>query len=744
MTLLDEVLVAALALVVVLPFRALFVSNRVVLYTAGVVLLALVVELACRKLAASIGILVSLLALAMFVVFVVFAYGRNDLIGLSDVWHGVTGSWADLLTAVVPAVSSPELVVFPVIVSWAAAAVGLAAARTRSATLPLLGPLLAFTVALLFTGERGQVAPAVVAAVIALSLAVVLLRANIILDERPTEGLAAGFGLDTSGASLPVGQLRRGGVVLAVVTAGVVALAVSAPVTVEDDRVDLHDRYQPPFDVSDALSPLSTLRASLDSTSATPVFTVRFDGLPTETTANVLVRVATLDRYDGTVWTTDASFGRAGTDLPDGDPVQARFTEVQQHYDLADAYTGAFVPGLDRPVSVSGATLGSDRVSGMLVRGDGEVSGELSYDVTSSVATIDPDVARTAKSGNDPAYSRLSLPPADGWPSAISQFASSLPSAPNRYDQLLGLQDELTGAHFGYDPKARPGHSLGVLSDFLTASTGDGDVGTARIGYAEQFAAAFAVLARVEGLPSRVVVGYRVDAVAARSGADVPVLATAIHAWAEVHLNGVGWVTFDPTNPTPRDPVEPPPPETTVAPSESTTDSSAPPTTGPSDTTLPPQAGRRTSTGGGFPFGVLLPAAVVLLIPVLIVVARGGLRRRRKGHGSPSQRAIGAWHEARDRLRTHGHHVARGETIGEVAARAETSDPAIAAGLVELKPLVDEAIYAPEEPSDDLVAAAWAAEQQVSRSVAASASTRSRVRAAIDPRPLAPLIRRRG
>ena len=91
-----------------------------------------------------------------------------------------------------------------------------------------------------------------------------------------------------------------------------------------------------------------------------------------------------------------------------------------------------------------------------------------------------------------------------------------------------------------------------MLSAFLTAPTGSSQVTTARVGFAEQFAAAFAVLARAKGFPSEVVVGYRVNPVAAARGVPIAVLPREIHAWVEVNLNGVGWVTFDPTNTTPR------------------------------------------------------------------------------------------------------------------------------------------------------------------------------------------------
>ena len=67
-----------------------------------------------------------------------------------------------------------------------------------------------------------------------------------------------------------------------------------------------------------------------------------------------------------------------------------------------------------------------------------------------------------------------------------------------------------------------------------------------RRGFCEHYANAFVILARAKGLPSRIVVGYQ--------GGDVnpyeqhvSVRQLDAHAWAEVWLEGQGWVRFDPT-----------------------------------------------------------------------------------------------------------------------------------------------------------------------------------------------------
>ena len=67
-----------------------------------------------------------------------------------------------------------------------------------------------------------------------------------------------------------------------------------------------------------------------------------------------------------------------------------------------------------------------------------------------------------------------------------------------------------------------------------------------RQGHCEYFATAMALLARVSGVPARLVTGYRV---AERNpfGDYSVVRDRHAHAWAEVYLENEGWVTVDPT-----------------------------------------------------------------------------------------------------------------------------------------------------------------------------------------------------
>lgn len=62
-------------------------------------------------------------------------------------------------------------------------------------------------------------------------------------------------------------------------------------------------------------------------------------------------------------------------------------------------------------------------------------------------------------------------------------------------------------------------------------------------GGSASFSSAFVVLARAAGIPARAVAGWAID-----PGQDIQaVYANQAHQWAEIALDGIGWVTFDPT-----------------------------------------------------------------------------------------------------------------------------------------------------------------------------------------------------
>ncbi len=64
-------------------------------------------------------------------------------------------------------------------------------------------------------------------------------------------------------------------------------------------------------------------------------------------------------------------------------------------------------------------------------------------------------------------------------------------------------------------------------------------------GYCVHFAHAAVFLLRSQGIPARVAIGYGVSTAKRGAGSAVLVFANEAHAWPELFIDGVGWVTFD-------------------------------------------------------------------------------------------------------------------------------------------------------------------------------------------------------
>jgi hypothetical protein len=64
-------------------------------------------------------------------------------------------------------------------------------------------------------------------------------------------------------------------------------------------------------------------------------------------------------------------------------------------------------------------------------------------------------------------------------------------------------------------------------------------------GYCVHFAHAAVFLLRSQGIPARVAIGYGVSTQQRGAGSAVLIFANEAHAWPELYVDGVGWVTFD-------------------------------------------------------------------------------------------------------------------------------------------------------------------------------------------------------
>ncbi|HVC71821.1 MAG TPA: transglutaminaseTgpA domain-containing protein [Acidimicrobiales bacterium] len=236
------------------------------------------------------------------------------------------------------------------------------------------------------------------------------------------------------------------------------------------------------------------------------------------------------------------------------------------------------------------------------------------------------------------------------------------------------------GKRFRYTLTPPSVTGTGALASFLF---------TTRAGFCQQFAGAFAVLARIDGLPTRLAVGFTTGTVQSKN--TYTVTGADAHSWPQVYLGpNAGWVSFEPT------------PSSTNEPTGAGIQGGVP-------TTLPSHPATRTSTTLAFPrprtvaqppltagglgsnarrssatttrsasWGpILLALGLIVLTIVGLVIGprlwrrrRPRLRRRRFARGHPpASEVLARWEQASSVLARTGLARQPSETFEEHAAR---------------------------------------------------------------------------
>jgi hypothetical protein len=270
-------------------------------------------------------------------------------------------------------------------------------------------------------------------------------------------------------------------------------------------------------------------------------------------------------------------------------------------------------------------------------------------------------------------------------------------------------------------------------------------------GFCSQFAQAFAVLARLVGIPSRIAVGYTGGTQVYGHAAEWQVTTADAHAWPELYFAGAGWLRFEPT------PVGADGQATAALPVYASlgntlpshkTNSAPTPTSSAGTTPLDrrhqiyshlnhgPDSGFATpsrSAGSGLWLDIGIPAAVLLLIgwPALIRVATR--RRRWLTASSDADLAHAAWRELTDDLADYGVGFTRAETPRAVARRVTADAHLDESGMQAVRRISaaeERARYARlAEPGTGLKAQVRTARQAISASV----PRRQRLRARLLP-----------
>jgi transglutaminase-like putative cysteine protease len=563
-----------------------------------------------------------------------------------------------LLTAMIPVESKPDTVVIAVAAIWIA---GLAATevavRSGRVLLGCVPPVGVYAGALYVVGPNSSAATGLTLGFAGLVVAALATSSGIAAG-TPAAVRARAVGGAAASLLVLVGVIAAAGPWIG---DHVTATPVDPRRYVQPPRVDSLDE-SPLNRISGwALDPEQQLLEYLSGDAAVaqaPIASAKAQAGATPkagTTAGPVqrplrLRLAVLSDYDGVTWKVGGLYRNAGRVLPAPEvPAGTELTETRQRITIT-GLTGRLLPAVPTPTTITGARVAYDAASGTLIRPEGLTEG-LSYTAVSQVEKPDLNQLPFADVPSGDSVVRYLSLGQNAAPDQIQRLADHLAEGSGApYDRAVAIETFLA-EHYRHVADAPSGHAYPNLRHFLF---GRRDIGGQK-GTTEQFAAAYAVLARLSGLPARVVVGF--NAPAAGGG----VTAGDALAWPEVYFNGLGWVAFDPMPKT--DEVRPveedfTPPTPSPPPSESEPPIATPSGSEPAPVDVAAPAGRSgpsavlvaSGTSGGLLF-LLVGAAVT------VVWMRGAQRRRRLTTGDPGQRITGAWLEFTDALRLAGRPV---------------------------------------------------------------------------------------
>lgn len=595
---------------------------------------------------------------------------------------GVTDSWQLVLRSSWPVRPEPELFLFVPILVLLVAMVGIELLRWPAvAIVPSLGLL---GCSQLFVAVSGTVA-----ALTALAYAVV----------------AAGLFITR------VRPISAQGVTLTVLLGVVVGLVATVVPTGPAYSVRQDQFVQGP--VERTVNPLSEVAAQLAGAGDGEVFRYTSDA-PVG-----LWRMLVLDEFSGVTWSASDRYRVLGAEV--GPPAGLRVPTVARSARLSVPGGGIWLPSQAMPASVNGVAPLIDESTGTLALPDR--AGPVTYDLSWWEPAGDlSGLADAAVSSSVPPGDVGAMPDidadADGDVKDIVELASRATDGGRATFRTAIVLERYLSENYrlATEPPLPTGSGWPQLEEFLWGN---------KVGTSEQFAAAYVILARLVGIPARLVVGYRAPD-APGGGGETVVRGDDVHVWPEVAADGFGWVPLDPTRDASQAPDSASPLITVTERVREDVRDAGPDGLPPQPVGEPaPESGQgagwwnwRLALWGGV--GLLaLVALAVLVVPVAKLV-RTGRRRRRTG----ALGVVGAWFEARDLLRAHGTPVTPGMTARDLATKCEGS---VVDSLFRLAVLLDTALWSGITVDRGAVVAAWSAVEDI--------------RAALADRPLSARIR---
>lgn len=630
-----------------------------------------------------------------------------SLDGVTQLVAGVALGWKQLVTITLPVGAYQALLVPPFVLlllcSIVAVTIALRAQQREFAAMP---PVVVLIVGIAFGSSVAPVPSGLVLGLLGCSLlwlmwcrwrarrtaiAALASSSTEVSDDRTLRVLG-----DVGGRSL------IGGIVVLAVASGA-AVTAGALLPPSSAREVLRTVVDQPFDPHNYPSPLAAFRSYLRGATASQTeFTII--GLP----AGARIRLATLDSYDGVVY----SVGSARDDASSGVFVripsavdQSAVHGTQFDYTVVvDGYSGVWVPTVGdlESVSIEGPAASdlSDGFGYNLTTGTAADSVPLgngdAYTVRAVLPAQPPASALSSVTPGDASLPKLETVP-DGVAAALDTWTQGAATPGQRLAAMLQAIQANGYVSHGLtpdEPASRSGHGADRITELVTAPQ--------MIGDGEQYSVLAALMARQLGFPARVVFGFEPQA----GSGQVSVTGSDVAAWIEVDTAEYGWIDVDVTPPVrpippaqPQDPSKVARPQSIVPPPPDASDQhqqqSAPESTHDIPPAIDPVLAAIIAVAKVLGW-VVLGLAIVLAPFALVIAAKARRRRLRRTAPTPLQRIRGGWDEFADTALDHGYAPPPNATRNEVAALVGAMPGRVLAAVA------DRAVFAPEssDPMD--------------------------------------------
>lgn len=658
---------------------------------------------------------------------------------------GIHG-WRELVTTL-PPIDGGVLLALPYLLGLVAGAVAMTLAlRMRSAMLPAL-PMLGLLGSVIVLGSQTAANVALVGSAFGLFLiGWVVLRGRRLVRKTRLSG---------------AGWRARGlaALMCAAAVAGAALVGPSMPGV--GDRYVLRNELTPPFNIGQYPSPLAGFRKYTPGFAKTAgtqpgaaladqqLFSVT--GLPN----NARMQIATMDCYDGLVWSASTpqdncnadarnTFQLVGHTIDNPSPGQAATITVS----IKKAFAGSvWLPtaGNLTGINFDTATLDShfDDLRYNLDTGTAVVPATLQagdkYTFTTHIddATLDPGSTSAAwpgpmtTSGGERVQASATL-----W-SGGSESPVARVLALAKYFKTNGKYtdgDDGAGTYMA-------GHSLRNL---VNMTSKDQEMA----GDDEQYAAMMALMGNQLGAPTRVVMGVQATTANATGANTHTFQGKDVHAWVQVRLASGAWEDIpssefvpDTTNkphmklpqtqePTPAKAIPPPAP---VRPPSNLGD----PLSEATNFNL------KNSSGGfhvpafvvGFFKYIGIPFALIAAVIGAIILAKSQRRKLRRTRGTAVARISAAWRELLDQARDQGRRITVGLT------RREQANLAGVEGFGSMARAADAHVFGEGDPGDEDAVAYWAQVDEMRKSMSESLPRWARWRSALNLSSFLPLSR---